>query len=272
MTRKRLTQRFPFLLPLRQKQRKLFFYLGMALDKHTYAARIQRASLPCTIFSAEEQMINRSSGFPIEYQYNKVHNLKLAARKIDGMLIRPGETFSFWHAVRNADSETPYLPGLSLVNGKIHAEYGGGLCQLSNLLYWLFLHTPLTLSERHGHETEAIPQPDAVLAGVDATVAEGWLDLKVKNETVHTYQLQIRLDGERICGQILSDQPKQYDFQVYNPQVRYFREEGVIWEKARVCRKKVSCLSGKEKEEFLYDNCCRISYPLPAGTVIEERG
>ena len=63
-------------------------------------------------------MINEGSGFPLKYQYNKVHNLKLAAKKIDGLLIRPGETFSFWKAAKDADRDAPYLDGLSLVNGK----------------------------------------------------------------------------------------------------------------------------------------------------------
>ena len=107
MTRKRMTQIFPFLLPLRQKQRKLFFYLGMRLDKNTYAERKQARPLSCQVCKTEALMINEGSGFPLKYQYNKVHNLKLAAKKIDGFLIRPGETFSFWKAAKDADRLSP---------------------------------------------------------------------------------------------------------------------------------------------------------------------
>ncbi len=272
MTRKRMTQIFPFLLPLRQKQRKLFFYLGMRLDKNTYAERKQARPLSCQVCKTEALMINEGSGFPLKYQYNKVHNLKLAAKKIDGLLIRPGETFSFWKAAKDADRDTPYLDGLSLVNGKIQAEYGGGLCQLSNLLYYLFLHTPLTITERHGHGTEAIPPAEETLSGMDATVAEGWLDLKAKNETAHTFQIEIRFTEEKILGRILSDSPKQFDFHLYNAQVRYTRENGKIYEYSRLCRKRISCSTGEEKDEILCDNRCIIAYPLPAGTEIEEGG
>ena len=272
MTRKRLTQMFPWLLPLRQKQRKLFFYLQMKLDRNTYAKKRQPKPLPYLIAEDEAQMINRNSGFPLKYQYNKVHNLKLAAKEADGLLLRPGETFSFWQTIRHADRKEPYLDGLCLVDGKIRGEYGGGLCQLSNLLYWLFLHTPLTVTERHGHETEAIPQPEGTLAGIDATVAEGWLDLKVKNETALTYRIGVCFDGEKLCAKITSDGPKTFDYRPYNAKVEYIRENGEIYEESRLCREKTNCSTGETEEEFLYDNRCRISYPLPEGVVSKERG
>lgn len=74
-------------------------------------------------------------------------------------MIAPGETFSFWLAVRYADRHTPYKEGLAMVNGELVPQKGGGLCQLSNLLFWLFLNSPLTLVERHGHAVKDFPEP-----------------------------------------------------------------------------------------------------------------
>lgn len=141
MTRKRVTERFPWLLPIRQAQRKIFFYVGMRLDKNTYAQTQKKAHLSHEIFETDSQMLNQNSGFDMKYQFNKVHNLKLAAKKINGLIIRPGEVFSFCYVTRKADKKEPYRDGLSLVNGEITREYGGGLCQFSNMLYWMFLHT-----------------------------------------------------------------------------------------------------------------------------------
>ena len=140
------------------------------------------------------------------YQENKVFNLKLAAATLDRLLIRPGETFSFWRLVRYADRKTPYRDGLAEVNGKLTVQPGGGLCQLSNLLFWMFLHTPLTLIERHGHRIKDFPEPpsDAPL-GVDATVAEGWLDLRVRNDTEITFQITVTLEGDAITGRVSTD-------------------------------------------------------------------
>lgn len=72
-------------------------------------------------------MINENSGYDIKYQQNKVHNLKLAAATFHGLVIRPGQTFSFWRCARQADKKEPYKDGLILRDGKIVGEYGGGL-------------------------------------------------------------------------------------------------------------------------------------------------
>ena len=146
MARKRLTERFPFLLPLRRWQRKRCFYLKMYFDGCRYAAARTKTPLEYTLFRANVAMRNERSGFPMEYQQNKVHNLRLAAEAMNGVVLHPSETFSFWRLARRADRHTPYKDGLVLVNGSVRPAYGGGLCMLSDLLYWCFLHTPLTVT------------------------------------------------------------------------------------------------------------------------------
>ena len=76
MARKRLTERFPFLLPLRRWQRKRCFYLKMYFDGCRYAAVRTKTPLEYTLFRANVAMRNERSGFPMEYQQNKVHNLR----------------------------------------------------------------------------------------------------------------------------------------------------------------------------------------------------
>lgn len=142
MTRRRITQIFPWLLPLRRWQRRLCFYAKMQWDGAAYATCRKKQELPYLLFTTSCPMYNRETGFDMVYQENKVFNLKLAAAPLDHLLIRPGETFSFWRLVRHADRDTPYQDGLAEVDGKLTIQKGGGLCQLSNLLCWMFLHTP----------------------------------------------------------------------------------------------------------------------------------
>lgn len=118
MRRKRLTERFPFLLPLRKLQRKIFFYLKMKLDSNDYAREKSDEPLAYKIFTASSRMINPNSGFDLEYQINKVHNLKLVAKTMDGIIIRPNEVFSFWMLAREAEKYGEYKEGLTLVNDK----------------------------------------------------------------------------------------------------------------------------------------------------------
>lgn len=222
MARKRLTQLFPFLLPLRQWQRKKCCYLKMRLDKNHYADTISDELLPNKIFETSALMVNQSSGYDIQYQYNKVHNLKLAGKAINKVLIRPKETFSFYWLVRNADKKEPYKDGLNLVDGKIIGSYGGGLCQLSNLLFWCFLHTPLTIVERHGHAVESFPSTTEDLPkGTDATVSEGWCDLQVRNDTDNTFQIEVAFDENNIYGRIYTAESVTKEYSIYNSSVTY---------------------------------------------------
>ena len=266
MNKKHLTQIFPWLLPMRKKQRQLCFYTAMRFDRNRYAETRLNTILPYLHFTSSCPMYNTQTGLDMVYQENKVFNLKLAAKKIDRLVIRPGETFSFCWATRHADRETPYKKGLTELYGKLTAEQGGGLCMLSNLLFWLFLHTPMTIIERHGHSKKDFPEPpsDAPF-GVDATVAAGWLDLKVRNDTGSSFQITSGFDDTSICGSIYSNTEGAV-FRVFNGPVRYYRENGIIFEEVDVCREIAS-----GEIETLYRNRCQIGYELSHDTEIIER-
>ncbi len=263
MPRLRLTQRFPFLRPLRQAQRNAFFYAGMALDQNRYAASKAAHLLPFSVYAAKSRMVNENSGFPIHYQHNKVHNLRVASAPVDHLLIYPGETFSFWQLVRNADKITPYKDGLVLVNGAIVGEYGGGLCQLSNVLFDVFLHSPFALVERWPHAVETMaPIDPGTLAGVDATVAEGWKDLKVRNDTKNTFQLSVGFDDTFMYIHLTTNRPVRYLWRPENQRLVRTEQDGVITEEAEVWRVWKDKATGEESRELLYENRCVIEYPL----------
>lgn len=272
MKRKRITELFPWLIPLRTWQRRLFFYLGMRLDCNHYTTATSQEMLPVEIFSSNCPMYNRDTGFDMLYQENKVHNLKLAAATIDHMLIRPGETFSFSLSTRHADRRESYREGLTVINGQLTIAPGGGMCQLSNLLFWVFLHSPLTVVERHGHGSKDFPEPpsDAPM-GVDATLAEGWKDLKVRNDTDYTFQIHIAFDQENISGYLYADRQDPLRYSISNGPVAYYRRQGTVWEEVDVIQSLTDRESGRvQSTRTLYRNVCRIGYPLPEGTIINE--
>lgn len=272
MTRKRITEVFPWLIPLRTRQRKIFFYLGMKFDHNRYTTTGCPDLLPVEIFSSGCPLYNENTGFDMVYQKNKVHNLKLAAATIDRLLIRPGETFSFCLATRHADRKEPYREGLTVINGKLTTAYGGGMCQLSNLLFWVFLHSPLTIVERHGHGSKDFPEPPSdAPRGVDATLAEGWKDLKVRNDTACTYQIHIAFTAEKIYAYLYADRQDPLCYTISNGPVAYYRRQNVIWEEVDVIQTLTNQESGQiRKTRTLYRNCCRIGYPLPEDTEIIE--
>ena len=274
MKRKRITQLFPFLVPLRVAQRKAFFYTGMRLDGHAYAKTIHGELLPYELFSAANGLYNANTGFDMIYQENKVFNLKIAAKTLNGLLIKPGEAFSFWKTVRHADKDTPYKDGLTVTNGKLGTTSGGGLCQMSNLLFWVFLNSPLTIVERHTHKVKDFPtMRDAEPEGVDATINEGWLDLKVKNETDVTLQIGIAFDNANIIGSLFTDKAMPSIYEIEGKDLSYFRENGKVYQKISIYRREVAVDTREVfSESLLYENLCEIEYQLPEGTkILAER-
>lgn len=262
MSRKMLTQLFPCLLPLRKAQRRFCYYLKMDWDKNRYAVRTADHFYPCELFADRSPLINEKTGADIQYQYNKVHNLKLAAATMNGLIIRPGETFSFWYLARRADRAEPYKDGLCVHNGRLVAVPGGGLCQLSNLLFWLFLHAPVAIVERHTHKVKEFPgASEDELEGVDATVLEGWLDLKVRNDSADEMQIELRIDGECLCGSLRTRTPGAYRYEVFNQNRLVEARAGKTFERVDVKRRALDAQNGRVlREETLYTNECELAY------------
>ncbi|MGM9942014.1 MAG: VanW family protein [Bulleidia sp.] len=272
MNRKRLTEICPALLPLRQWQRKIMFYTQMKYDGRTYAQTVLQEELPHTVIQIETRMINPNTGCDMKYQYNKAHNLKLLAKTMDHVVIHPHETFSFWLLGRDAEKHGSYKEGLVLENGVLTGVKGGGLCHMSNALFQAFLHTPLTVIERHPHAIDDIPSPDpGTPYGTDATVSEGWQDLKVTNNTDASYQILISFCDDDMRIRIVSDQPYLKITDIRNGKVTYYSKEGHIYQKAEIYRDETDMLSGTVTTRLLYVNECEIGYPLNPDIKVEER-
>jgi vancomycin resistance protein VanW len=139
-------------------------------------------------------------------QENKRVNLEIAISHLHKIVIKPGETFSFWKLVGRPSKRTGYLTGLVLKQGRIEKDTGGGLCQLGNLLFWIFSHSPLTITERYRHGFDVFPDVNRkVPFGAGATLSYNYIDLQVKNETENVFQLNLWLDRTHLNGELLSE-------------------------------------------------------------------
>lgn len=271
MARKRITQIFPFLVPIRAWQRDFCYQLKMFFDKNIYSKE-KGDLLEYEIVSDKTIMINENSGQDIIYQVNKVDNLKIISKTMNHILIKPGETFSFCYLAKHAKKYGKYKDGLVLVNNKIVPQKGGGICHLSNLLYPLFLRTPLTIVERHGHKVKSFPNPDSdSLEGVDATINSGWLDLKVRNDTDNTYQIVIDFDSKYMYGKILSDKDMKTIHTITNEDFKYIKKNDKIYESIAVIKNITEKSNGNILEKIkLYEEVVEVNYELPKEVEIEE--
>lgn len=167
-------------------------------------------------FSHTTPMLRKLKDVDMYLQYNKITNLRIAAKRLDGITLHPGETFSYWKTIGRPSRQKGYLNGMILKNGGYLPGTGGGLCQMSNLIYWMTIHTPLTVTERHRHGYDVFPDSNRTQPfGSGATCFYNYGDLMIENHTSHTYQLRIGFDGDNLVGEWrVSAAPDSY-YQVY---------------------------------------------------------
>lgn len=191
-------------------------YFKWMLTAGQFARTFSRTPLPYACFSHATPLLRNLKDVDMQLQYNKITNLKLAIKNLNGILIRPGETFSYWKAIGKPTRRKGYLEGMVLFCGTVGQGIGGGLCQLSNLIYWMTLHTGLTVAERYRHSYDVFPDSNRTQPfGSGATCFYNYRDLVVKNETSLTFQLCLRVTDTDLEGQWRSSSKPYYTFEVY---------------------------------------------------------
>lgn len=129
----------------------------------------------------------------------KVHNLKLAIQSIESVDIMPGEIFSFWKIVGNPSKRNGFIGSRSIINGQVTNSIGGGLCQLSGLVYYLSLKSGLEILERHNHSMDIYTEETRFTPlGSDATVVYAYKDLKIRNNLNAPIKFSFQLEEETI--------------------------------------------------------------------------
>lgn len=266
MSRKRLTQILPIILPLRIKQRKIFFNLKMSLDGKKYCIKKDKEKLPLRVFKYKSLLLRKLGDTDMQLQINKVTNLRIAAMKISGVLIKPGEIFSFWKLVGEISYKKGYMDGVYLSDGQVKVGVGGGLCQLANLLFWMFLHTELEVVERYRHAFDPFPDYGRVIPfGTGATLVDGWKDLKMRNNSEdRTYQVNIWFDAKYIYGDITVDKYPEYVYHIKEEGHRFFKKnDGKIYRQNKIYKETVNRRTGNlEKTELIFENDCEIKYEI----------
>lgn len=113
---------------------------------------------------------------------NKVHNIKTASFKVESIIINPNQVFSFWKIVGSPSKKNGFKKGRNIIKGEVSEEIGGGLCQLSSIIYITALKANLEILERHNHSVDIYKEEERFTPlGSDATVVYGYKDLRIKN-------------------------------------------------------------------------------------------
>lgn len=147
---------------------------------------------------------------------NRTTNLRLAANKINGTVLMPGETFSYNTIVGERTIAAGYRNAAIYENGQVVDGLGGGICQVSTTLYNSVLKTDLEVVERTNHMFLATYAP----GGLDATVAYGSLDFKFKNNRNYPIKIIAGVENGYCTVQILGLRTDEdYDIQLSSKKI-----------------------------------------------------
>ncbi|MBQ4642892.1 MAG: VanW family protein [Oscillospiraceae bacterium] len=219
--------------------------------------------LPNILKSHSSVLVRRLEGVDIRLQENKVTNIRLAAEKINGIIINPGETFSFWKAVGKTTEKEGYLEGLVIKRGgKLGADIGGGLCQMANMVHWLVLNSPMTVTELHHHSDALFPdERRRVPFGTGTSVVNNYVDYRFKNNTEQKVQIVVWIEDGELCGELRSEKPYPFRYKLVEEN-HHFRKEGEkFYRISQVYRLVIERETGKEmKKELILDNHSLVMY------------
>ena len=229
-----------------------------------FASEMQSDNLPFTCKKHQSLLLRRLGNSDPELQQNKIKNLRIACPTIDGILIKPGQTFSFWRQIGEATAEKGYHEGMQLSRGEVVRGVGGGLCQLANMLYWMALHTPLEIVERHHHSFDPFPDENRVLPfGSGAGVFYNYVDLRFHNPTDLTFQVRLWLTDDHLKGAIYSSRETPYSYHVIEKNHKFTTEGEKNFRENEIWREIIDRRTGNRVgEEMLVKNHAEVKYEL----------
>lgn len=243
-----------------------------ALKRIPFARERTEAPLPVVVYRHNSLIRRRLGNVNMQLQENKATNLALAVSHIDGVIIRPGETFSLWKLVGRTSKRKGYKEGLTIASGQPSQGIGGGLCQLSNLIHWMVLHSELTIVEHHHHDgLDLFPDFGRQIPfGTGTSICYNYLDYRVENRTGRTYQLKLWVDGEYLRGELRASDPQKHTFHIHAENEFFSREDGVVYRNGQVFRDVVDPATGNLLEsELIRTNHARVMYDCPPELVRE---
>lgn len=263
MARKLFCELHPICYRISVAKCRLVRYIKDSFSKERFATDKGREQLAVLVYEHKSLIRRKLGDVDLQLQENKAVNLALAAPKVNSVLIKPGETFSFWHLVGKTTVQKGYREGLTISNGKTSAGIGGGMCQFTNLIHFMVLHSLLTIVERHHHDRYDL-FPDygrQVPFGTGTSIMYNYLDYRFRNDTNQTFQLLVWVTDTHLCGELRCEEALKQSFHIVCEEECFVRESDGIYRNGKVYRNIYDKQRGALiKKELLQENHAKVMY------------
>ena len=272
MERKLFCEISPFTYRLSMEKEILKRHVQDLLRKTQFARERTAESLPVVVYRHNSLIRRRLGNVNMQLQENKATNLALAVKHIDGLVIRPGETFSVWKLIGRTSKRKGYKEGLTIAKDKPSQGIGGGMCQLSNLIHWLVLHSELTITEHHHHDgLDLFPDFGRQIPFGTGTASRTTISTTVSAMIRNTYQLRLWTNEEYLCGELRATEQQPHTFHIHAENEFFSRKNGVVYRNGEVYRDIIDRVSGQCLEsQLIRTNHARVMYDCPPSMIIRE--
>lgn len=260
--RKLLSQRHPLLYFLAIWTRRLKRIAEWNFDGKKYSKTKRTEKLSHRIKKHQSILLRKLGNNNEQLQLNKVTNLKIAAKQLDGILIKPGETFSFCKLVGLPAKRKGYLLGMELSFGEARAGIGGGICQISNMIHWLVMHSPLTIVEKSNHSFDPFPDEGRVLPfGSGAAIFYNYIDFQFTNNTNDTFQIKLWFTEKYLEGELRANKELELSYHIFEKNHKFIKIDDLFFRQNEIWRNSIQKQNGNIiKSELLKKNFARVTY------------
>lgn len=218
------------------------------LGKEKFAKTKQTQKLKNLVYEYNSTLIKKGKDIDPRTQENKAVNIRVASGKISGIIIHPGETFSFWRTVGSISKTKGYKDGRVLKSSKLVTGTGGGLCNLANTINNLVLHSPLQIMEFHKHsDALASDIGHRVPMANGTSVSYNYIDYRFKNNTNQNMQILLWCDDEKLYGELRSEQDFPFRYELIEEEHHFEKEDDKYYRVSKIYRNTIK----KETEDIL---------------------
>ncbi|MBQ6633282.1 MAG: YqeG family HAD IIIA-type phosphatase [Ruminococcus sp.] len=238
-------------------------YVKELTSKDVIARTKCRHRYPVIVATESNGLIKVGKDIDPQLQENKAVNIDLACKKINGIVIHPGEVFSFWKSIGKITKKKGYKEG-RVISGEItEPGLGGGLCNLGNTIHRLVLHSPLQVWEFHSHSDALSPDHGKrVPFSAGTCVCYNYIDYRFKNTTDQDFQLLAWVKDKTLFAELRCVKALPYTYEL-SEEGHHFQQEddGKFYRVSKIYKNTLDKESGELlKKELVLDNHSEVMY------------
>jgi vancomycin resistance protein VanW len=227
-----------------------------------FARSRQLAPLPHLVTSYQSPEIRELAGIAMHIQQGRKHNMFKAAEAINGIIIRPGEIFSFWDAVGKCSAFRGYQKGFIVGKNGLTEGYGGGVCLVASHVHNLVLGSPLRVVELHHHSDALFPDVGPRIPyGIGVSVFYNYIDYRFINNSQGDIQLLIRPSRTSLYGEMRAVKQFSRRYELCEMDHHFVREGDDYYRKSVIYRNVFERETGEILPvEFLHNLHSKVMY------------